>query len=270
MSRNGLALRSLFRRHRRHQQQSRIICVTGMHSGGTSAVARVVNLLGVYLGPIEEVSAPAPGYNLRGLWEYLEMTRVSDGILRTLGGSWDVLPALERGWHRSSALEPQRERVAELVAATFAGEPVWGWKDPRSCLLLPFWEDVRGPVEVVAVVRNPNDVVASLGSRNGFDREHALALWERYAAGMLAALKTHRSTALVYEDLWDGPEAFASLAEFLGRTGAERTAEFAAAIAAWIDESMWHHRSGRDEKSAIAGLSTEQRDLYEALVSHAA
>jgi hypothetical protein len=248
---------------------SRVICITGMHCGGTSAVARIVNLLGVDLGPQDEVSAPAPGYNTRGLWEYLELTRVADAILRMLDGSWDRPPPLEPGWQHSDALEPHRRRAAEVVNETFADSALWGWKDPRSSLLLPFWEDVVGPVDLVVAVRSPLDVAGSLAVRNGIERDRALALWERYARGMIAGLASHPASVIAYEDVWRGPDAFAPLAEFLGKPGGHQRAEFRAAAADWLDPTMWHHRAGHKPDTADAGLSHEQRALYRTLLSYA-
>ena len=247
---------------------SRVVCITGMHCGGTSAVARIVNLLGVDLGPTHEVSAPAPGYNTRGLWEYLELTRVADAILRTLAGSWDAPPPLEPGWQHSDTLEPHRRRATEIVNKTFADSALWGWKDPRSSLLLPFWEEVLGPVDLVVVVRSPIDVAASLAVRNGIERGRALALWERYARGMIAALASHRAAVIAYEDVWRGPDAVAPLAEFLGERSGHQRAEFRAAAADWVDATMWHHRAGHKPDTADAGLSHEQRTLYRTLLSY--
>jgi hypothetical protein len=74
---------------------------------------------------------------------------------------------------------------------------------------------------------------------------------------------------IAYEDVWRGPDAFASLAEFLGNSRGHEGPEFRAAATNWVDATMWHHRSGRDPEAAVAGLSREQRALYRTLLSYA-
>jgi hypothetical protein len=63
------------------------VAVLGMHRSGTSAAARVVNLLGVPLLASDDL-LPADGVNPRGYWESERLLRANDELLEAAGGSW--------------------------------------------------------------------------------------------------------------------------------------------------------------------------------------
>ena len=75
-----------------------IICVLGMHRSGTSLLARILNLIGVDLGPDEVLTTEPVADNPKGYWEHHEITAISDAILKRHGGSWDEPPLLPPGW----------------------------------------------------------------------------------------------------------------------------------------------------------------------------
>jgi hypothetical protein len=55
------------------------------------------------------------------------------------------------------------------------------WKDPRNCLLLPYWRRLLAePVVAIFIWRSPLSVAASLQRRDGLSLTHGLALWEHY------------------------------------------------------------------------------------------
>ena len=56
------------------------VCIAGMHRSGTSLVARLLNLTGVYLGPEERMIPPKPD-NPTGFWENLDFVHLNDQIL---------------------------------------------------------------------------------------------------------------------------------------------------------------------------------------------
>lgn len=246
---------------------ARIVCITGMHCSGTSATARILNLLGVDLGP-PEVGSPARRANTRGLWEHPQLTRIGERALRTLGGSWDAPPTLRDGWYESPELDVHGAAALRIAESAFGRSRLWGWKDPRSSLLLPFWERLLGPLHVVICVRSPNDVASSLQRRDGMDRDRALALWARYTRALESVIGPRPTLVSCYEDLWRGSDAFARLAAFVNRPEADQTREFRAAATEWLDESLWSNRAGADPDTAVAGLPPDMRALHERMLRH--
>jgi hypothetical protein len=247
------------------------ICVLGMSRSGTSVTARVLNVLGVELGREEELMEPASGNNPAGFWEHERIADLNEDILATLGDAprqrWRRPPLLPEGWERDPRLEPHRREARSMLQESFAGLPLWGWKDPRTCLTLPFWrrvlEEIRhveSRLRYVICVRHPLDVAASLEARDGLGREEAVRLWGRYMSEAIVQTSGCPRAFVSYEGYfpdWEGQVG--RLAELLGRS--RLTESRRAAIAAHIDESLWHHReagrargTGWELPAEIAGL----------------
>lgn len=165
------------------QGRGRAICVLGMHRSGTSLTARLVHLLGAYLGEDENLF-PAPPWNESGLWERRDIYLIHERILRSLGTTWDTPYPLPKGWQRSTAIEPFRAELSSLVEREFGHRSLWAWKDPRTVLLLPLWRDVLSEsgidLRCLCVTRNPLDVARSLSSRDGSSTDSALGVWLNY------------------------------------------------------------------------------------------
>lgn len=91
------------------------------------------------------------------------------------------------------------------------------WKDPRICLLLPYWRRlIQGPLAAVFVWRDPIAVSASLHERNGFSLVHGVALWERYNLSALAALEGMDVFVVEYEHVVEAPQtAYGQIAAWL-------------------------------------------------------
>ena len=115
---------------------------------------------------------PGPD-NPAGYWENRAVKELDDELLAHLGGAWDQPPLLEPGWALDPGLDPFRERALEILGRDLArpssgGGPM-GCKEPRLCLLHPFWRTVVAISHTVVVVRHPVEVVASLRRRNGME-----------------------------------------------------------------------------------------------------
>src|SRR5262249_24715621 len=113
-----------------------IVCVLGMHRSGTSVATRLVNLLGFYLGPEEHLLGSHPD-NPKEYRDSRPILDINDEILGRLGGNWHEPPPMPPGWEVSAEFADLRRRARALVAQDFASAD-WGWKDPRTCLTLPF------------------------------------------------------------------------------------------------------------------------------------
>ncbi len=160
----------------------RLVGITGMHRSGTSLAARVLNLLGVDLGP-EDAMMAATEDNPRGYWEAAAITELDNDLIEQLGGRWHRLPAFPDGWAQDPALEPFRSRARDVLDELFPGAQVAGFKDPRLSLTLPFWRTVTDVDATVLVLRHPAEVADSLHRRDGFELDHGAGLWLDHTAG---------------------------------------------------------------------------------------
>lgn len=159
------------------------VVVLGMHRSGTSAVTRVVNLLGPSLCREGDLLT-GPG-NPAGHWESVSLVAFNDRLLAAFGGTATNPAPMADGWE---SLEPAARLRGEAGAVFERAHPspAWVWKDPRTCLTLPFWRAVwRSAPVAVFVHREPLEVALSLQRRDGLGRGHCLALWERHVRAAL-------------------------------------------------------------------------------------
>src|SRR5687767_5877934 len=118
-----------------------------MHRSGTSAVTRVINLLGVPIGRADKLM-PVQADNPAGFWEHLALMDVNDAVLERLGGRWDAPPPRPVS---PINVDDLRETARAEFYATYDGTR-WVFKDPRVSLLLPFWRSVLDDSRSVAVI----------------------------------------------------------------------------------------------------------------------
>jgi hypothetical protein len=99
-------------------------------------------------------------------------------LLNALGGAWDLPPKGDETFTRPE-LDPLRLK-ARLLIEGFHSAQIWGWKDPRNTLTLPFWQDLPPGLKTLIIVRNPLEVAYSMRERNGTSYAFGLRLWEIY------------------------------------------------------------------------------------------
>jgi hypothetical protein len=190
------------------------LLVLGMHRSGTSAMAGALGALGLATSSAED-RMDWPESNPEH-WESLGLTLLDDRLLVALGGSWDAPPELAPGWPDRSGLPLHGS--GDLFAHAYPTPGPSVWKDPRLCLLLPYWRTrLPGPLAVVHIWRSPLDVARSLQRRDGMHLADGLALWERYNRSALVNLDGTDAYLCRYEDLLDRPaETVGDLARWLG------------------------------------------------------
>src|SRR5437763_1837294 len=105
----------------------RAIVVLGMARTGSSAVTRLLNLLGVDLGGDERLIAPVEHINAKGFYEHRAIMLLNTELMERLGGSWEDPPSPPVGWEDDPALDDLRARAAELLAESFGGAALWGF-----------------------------------------------------------------------------------------------------------------------------------------------
>ena len=127
-------------------------------------VTRLLHGCGLYLGPKDALMPPQTD-NPDGFWEHLGFVALNDELLEALGGAWDLPPKSNQSLS-DERLDPLRMK-ARLLIEGFHSAQIWGWKDPRNSLTLPFWEDLLPGLKTLIIVRNPLEVAYSMRKRNG-------------------------------------------------------------------------------------------------------
>jgi hypothetical protein len=172
-----------------------------MHRSGTSAVARGLQMLGVYLG--NDLLSPLPD-NPTGYWEDKHIFELNERLLAVFGLRWEDVTLIDDARWREPQVEAMRREAVEYLSSHFLSHPLWGFKDPRTLRLLPFWQPVLQRLEVnesyLVVIRNPLSVAISLEQRQGMDTVTAHALWLVYMVPYLS-LMAHKPFIVTDYDL---------------------------------------------------------------------
>jgi len=240
-----------------------IICILGMHRSGTSALTRVLNLIGVELGADEALTTEPVADNPKGYWEHHELTAISDAILKRHGGSWDEPPQLPPGWETAAAIDDLRQRAQQLIQNQFAAVQLWGWKDPRTCLTLPFWQQLLPDMRYVICLRNPVDVARSLEDRDSLSAEKSSFLWFTYVSSALHHTEGKPRLVIFYEDLMDDClRELQCLAGFLGKPERAQQADVQQAVQEFIDKGLQHYRASIVQATASHGIDPRAQALY--------
>jgi len=138
-------------------------------------------MLGVYLG--DDFLSPKPD-NPTGYWEDRNIFEINERLLRVFGLKWEDVALIGDDQWQEPGVEALRDEAIEYLRSKFLGHALWGFKDPRTIRLLPFWQPILRSLGVdesyLLVVRNPRSVADSLMQRQGIDARTAHLLWLIY------------------------------------------------------------------------------------------
>jgi hypothetical protein len=179
------------------------IVVLGMHRSGTSAVARLLNMMGAYFGP-EGSSIGFNSENPKGFWERRDVREVCDALLSAAGSDWWRVSKLDIQALSDRDLDPIRHRFRRVLLELDAHRP-WMMKEPRLSVLFPA---LQGQLEVPVVVfvhRDPLEIARSLEKRNEIPVPAGLALWELYNVRAIEAAASTPNTVVDYNQLVADP-----------------------------------------------------------------
>lgn len=183
---------------------------------GSSLVTEMLGRLGVGLSG---EMIPGRSENVRGFFEDSRIVGVHQELLQALGVARSYHP-LPEGWLDTKAARDARRQLVEIVHEETAGEKQWGFKDPRTTVLLPLWEQVFNRAGVVPryvfAFRHPGAVTASL--RRGLNRDERLTELQWLYRTVEALHHTAASGFFVhYEDWFSRPrEVVRGLARWCG------------------------------------------------------
>ena len=242
------------------------VLVAGMHRSGTSALTRVLNIVGCDLP--KTLMRPQVD-NVAGFWESRLIMNLNEEILASAGSSWDDWQPFDRDWYSSSVVDGFRERVQVLLHEEFGGSRLFVLKDPRFCRLMGFWvEAVKAfgarPL-VFSPIRNPLDVAASLHGRNRIDSSVGHLMWLRHALDVEADSRGLKRTYLRYEQLLsDTQKLLDTLVSALGVSRLRRwNPELEIKIAEFLSPELQHHKSEDALLMSNPSLSDWTKDSFE-------
>ncbi len=244
------------------------ILVLGMHRSGTSALTRVLGLLGAQM---PKHTVPAGQDNERGFWEPAELPGLNDKWLVALGSAYDDWRPIRLSELDPDILSKWKQQLTRLLQDEFASAQLFPVKDPRICRFAPLVLETLCELgiapRIVIPFRNPLDVAASLNLRNGFSQEKSVLLWLRHVLDAEAASREYSRAFLDYNRLlndWRG--AAASVSRHLRLDWPRGASEVAAEIEEFLAPSLRHHHHHTTELEVV-GPRPWVRDAFHALLA---
>lgn len=243
------------------------VIVCGLHRSGTSAVARLVNLLGA---DIAGDLLPRDTNNSRGYWESRAVVNIHARLLKAVGTALDPFdPApLRADWLTTGVARDVKKELADRIQSEFAASRLFVVKDPRIARLLPLWLELLHDLGIAPIVvipfRNPLEVAGSLAQRDGVTLPKSLLL---YFQAYLETEHASRSVPRVfvrYDGLLRDWRPFAvQLAQVSRACFSPPGAESAKRIDEFLTEALYHHRSSRDQMVRQSGIPAEIVEMFD-------
>ncbi len=244
---------------------SRAVLVLGMHRSGTSALARGLQMLGVWLG--DDLLSPQPD-NPTGYWEDRNICELNERLLAVFGLKWEDVALIDDArWHEPE-VEVLRAEAVRYLESQFASRPLWGFKDPRTIRLLPFWQSALHRLEVdesyLLVIRNPRSVAVSLTQRQGMDAATAHLLWLVHVVPYLSKIANRPFVVADYDLVMADPrrqlERIASrLKILLNDTSKAGIEQFAGSF---LDPDLRHSYFNVSDFETVPNRSPLTREAY--------
>ncbi|MCS6960297.1 MAG: hypothetical protein RMK91_09645 [Pseudanabaenaceae cyanobacterium SKYGB_i_bin29] len=180
-----------------------VLIITGMHRSGTSLIASLMQKLGVNVG---EKLFPADRFNPRGYFEDVDFLEFQRQVLQKCCDPDD--PGWhDWGWTVQETLKPElffnyKEQAIQLLATREHWTGIWGWKDPRTSLMLDFWHSLIPAAKYLFVFRYPWDVADSIRRLHApiFTEhpEYVLPIWCYYNRHLLSFYRRYPQQCVLF------------------------------------------------------------------------
>ena len=244
----------------------KLIVVLGMHRSGTSALTRGLAALSVQLGG--NLMPAAKGVNEKGFWEDLDIYRLNERILRKLGTSWHNLSCVDIDRIADHGFSEERSEAIDLLNQKTHKNGAFAFKDPRTAILLPFWQSVFKQVKIseyyLVSVRNPLEVAQSLLKRDSMDSVKGVVLWAKHVASILQYTEGKKRLFVSYSALMASPdrqlERIASA--FSLPMPPSDTIAFKEYVTEFLDDSLRNHKFANEELIASNVVPDDIKRLY--------
>jgi hypothetical protein len=169
------------------------IIFTGMHRSGTSLFAKYMQLCGVHIGTnlLQEGRA--------GHSENRDFLMLHVNIMHR-----EKVHVFDKGI--SIRILPQDEQKARTIFNKYKHMKLWGFKDPRTCLFLDFWNKIDKNFKYLFIYRNPDLVFQSLKRRGipedqyatGKGKEYVYDVWAYNCNRIIDFYQNHPKKCLLF------------------------------------------------------------------------
>jgi hypothetical protein len=212
-----------------------------MHRSGTSLLSGMMHDFGFDHGV---ALAGSDESNQKGYFENRHIVNFNEQLLRRLGITWfDPFTGLATDARQRALFGELKDELGQLLHDEFASAGPIVLKDPRICLLLPFWKEAFREFHLVPVYlhifRHPREVASSLLIRDNINPGITERLWLHY--NLLAEKNTRGEQRLLVsygEMMKDIVRTEKRIQAFLSR---QLGMDFSGINSDIIDPSLHHH-----------------------------
>jgi len=225
------------------------LLVIGMHRSGTSALTRVLSLMGAALP--QKILGATPG-NPLGHWEPERLIVAHNALLAEVGSTWHDWRPLALEDLAPERLAHHKAQLRRLITEEYGDEPLFVLKDPRVCRFVPLYIALLGEMGIavcaVSTFRNPLEVSASLLVRSNVPKVDGMLLWLRNVLDAERGSRGLPRVILGYDRLLaEGVGAVGDLGTRLGVSMVPPSEAVAAEIENALRRDLRHHQIGADE-----------------------
>lgn len=229
------------------------VVVLAMHRTGSSALSRILNLLGCDL-PRTLMGGDAS--NETGHWESPEVRALNDDLLTSGGSVWQDWHAFNPHWYETARPAEFLPRARQVLEDEYGKTALMVFKDPRICRIFPFWRGVFAAAgilqHVLIPLRHPAEVAASLNRRNAIPEMQGLLLWLRHVLEAEFASRGMSRAVVSYDRLLSQPvETMRALQEPLGLIWPRLSEPVSAEIDSFVSPELRHHKADRNMASSV-------------------
>jgi hypothetical protein len=244
------------------------VIVCGLHRSGTSAVTRLVNLLGA---DIAHDLLPANPSNSRGYWESHAVLAIHNRLLQTVAASqdhpFDPTP-LPIDWLATDAAREARRQLTSAIQTEFADSSFFVVKDPRIWRLLPLWVELLQDLGIAPIVlipfRNPLEPAASLAQRDRIPLPKALFLYFCVYLETELASRAIPRVFVRYDHLLQDWQLFAQrLGQIAGAGVSPPSKSIAIEIERFLTTDLYHHRFDREQMMRHPEIPTGIVEMFD-------
>jgi hypothetical protein len=230
-------------------------------------VTELLHRSGFSLGDPNDLLPPSPD-NRAGYWENGRIVEINKALLRQFSGTWNSPPVFPDRWWESPELEGKRAEARQLLTSSTSAGEHFAYKDPRTCLTLPFWQMIAPDQKHVVVIRHPDEVAQSLTVRRMevVSRARALDLYVAYYRGLIPLIKG--SKVVVSHNVSYFYDAPAELSRVLEAVGAQHMIPMVPQAVSHVRSDLRHGFTIENQKDYFE-VPAEASDLYDEMCQFA-
>jgi hypothetical protein len=197
-----------------------IYVIFGMHKSGTTLVSQILHHSGINMGEDLETGTSYDRGNKYERESTLALNMDILGLNKMTRGA-----SLNLDLSQLRLTENRRARMHEIIQSCNGTYVDWGFKDPRTALVYPFWASELPEHRIIVIYRSPGEIWPRFRDsrwqtvKNPYNAWKFIMGWCKYNAKILSYLENTRMDFLVlsYREFMASDLEFNRLQEFVGQ-----------------------------------------------------